>query len=179
MDSSGSPDCIERPPRLPTDRIVATLPAVRMAIIVIVMNERLGWSQTVAQQATRDHSTHGSTCGRLANGANYLDVKWRLAWMRSEHPDAQIETEMLRDEEDGALFKADVRLPEGGAASRMPSCRANAPPDTSSRRNRRRSVGRWPRSATGRNTLPTTCWPRTEVSRRRRAAASDAAASIP
>jgi hypothetical protein len=53
---------------------------------------------------------------QLANGADYLDVKWRLAWMRSEHPDAQIETELLRDDEDGALFKAVVRLPEGGSA---------------------------------------------------------------
>lgn len=53
---------------------------------------------------------------KLANGADYLDVKWRLAWMRSEHPNAQIETELLRDDEDGALFKAVVRLPDGGSS---------------------------------------------------------------
>jgi hypothetical protein len=53
---------------------------------------------------------------RLPSGAEYLDVKWRLAWMRSEHPNAQIETELLRDDEDGALFKATVRLSDGGSA---------------------------------------------------------------
>ena len=54
---------------------------------------------------------------RLENGAEYLDVKWRLAWMRSEHPNARIESELMRDDEDGALFKATVRLPDGGSAT--------------------------------------------------------------
>ena len=29
------------------------------------------------------------------NGADYLEVKWRLLWLRTNHPDAVIETEMM------------------------------------------------------------------------------------
>lgn len=54
---------------------------------------------------------------RLDSGADYLDVKWRIAWLRSEHPDAQIETELLAVDEERALCKATVRLPSGGAAT--------------------------------------------------------------
>src|SRR5690349_9939532 len=31
--------------------------------------------------------------GRGRDGNDYLGVKWRLVWLRSEHPDAQISTE--------------------------------------------------------------------------------------
>ncbi|RIK34875.1 MAG: hypothetical protein DCC58_21100, partial [Chloroflexi bacterium] len=43
--------------------------------------------------------------------------KWRIAWLRSEHPDAQIETELLAVDEERALCKASVRLPTGGSAT--------------------------------------------------------------
>jgi hypothetical protein len=59
----------------------------------------------------RDHAR------RLENGADYLDVKWRIAWLRAEHPDALIETELLAVDEERALCKAIVRLPTGGSAS--------------------------------------------------------------
>lgn len=54
---------------------------------------------------------------RLDNGAEYLDVKWRIVWLRSEHPDAVIETELLAVDEERALCKASVRLPTGGIAT--------------------------------------------------------------
>lgn len=58
------------------------------------------------------------------SGADYLEVKWRLLWLRTEHPDAIIRTEMVADKlytitrQDGsavsvqeAIFKATVILP--------------------------------------------------------------------
>lgn len=49
----------------------------------------------------------------------YLEVKWRVVWLRDEHPDAEIETQLLEhDREAGyALFRATVRVPSGGIAT--------------------------------------------------------------
>jgi hypothetical protein len=49
--------------------------------------------------------------------AEYLDVKWRLAWMRTEHPDARITTEHVLLDEDSAVFRAMVQIPGGGCAT--------------------------------------------------------------
>ena len=54
--------------------------------------------------------------GRGGN-QDYLDVKWRLVWLRREHPDAEILTELVRIEDGLAIFKATVTLPTGGKAS--------------------------------------------------------------
>jgi len=43
--------------------------------------------------------------GRGGN-QDYLDVKWRLLWLRREHPDAEILTEHVRIDEGMAIFKA-------------------------------------------------------------------------
>jgi hypothetical protein len=52
-------------------------------------------------------------------GKDYLEVKWRLLWLRTEHPEARIETEMMAHElaEGFALFKANVSIPDGGSAT--------------------------------------------------------------
>ncbi|HEX5504754.1 MAG TPA: hypothetical protein VFW96_19205 [Thermomicrobiales bacterium] len=49
--------------------------------------------------------------------ADYLDIKWRLVWLRSEHPDAQITTEHVTITNDLAIFRAVVTIPGGGSAS--------------------------------------------------------------
>lgn len=59
--------------------------------------------------------------------ADYLEVKWRLAWLRAEHPDAIIETEQVKVIPPGydpegtrvgwALFKARVTIPGGGSST--------------------------------------------------------------
>jgi hypothetical protein len=54
---------------------------------------------------------------RKLNGKDYLEVKWRLLWLRSEHPEATISTELVKHESGLALFRAHVSLPEGGEAS--------------------------------------------------------------
>lgn len=50
-------------------------------------------------------------------GQDYLEVKWRLAWLRAEHPDAVITTQMVSHADDRAIFSAEVTLPEGGSAT--------------------------------------------------------------
>ncbi|MGI9253348.1 MAG: hypothetical protein ACR2J8_06360, partial [Thermomicrobiales bacterium] len=54
--------------------------------------------------------------GRGGNG-EYLDVKWRLLWVRTEYPDAKIETEHVLIEPSLAVFKAKVSLPNGALAT--------------------------------------------------------------
>ncbi|MCO5178044.1 MAG: hypothetical protein M9890_13890 [Thermomicrobiales bacterium] len=54
---------------------------------------------------------------QLEDGSPYLDVKWRIHWLRSEHPEAEIETELLTLDDEYAVCKAVVRIPQRGAAS--------------------------------------------------------------
>lgn len=53
------------------------------------------------------------------DGRDYLEVKWRLLWLRSEHPDARIATEIAQHNEEGgfALFRAEVEIPGGGKST--------------------------------------------------------------
>jgi hypothetical protein len=53
----------------------------------------------------------------LVNGNEYLEVKWRLVWLRSEHPDASIETELVTHSNAEAIFRAQVAIPGGGSAT--------------------------------------------------------------
>lgn len=50
-------------------------------------------------------------------GQDYLEVKWRLAWLRAEHPDAILTTEMHSHENGRAIFSAHVQIPSGGTAT--------------------------------------------------------------
>ena len=51
------------------------------------------------------------------NGRDYLEVKWRLLWLRTEHPDAVIETELVKHGAGLALFRARVAVPGNGEAT--------------------------------------------------------------
>src|SRR6476659_8885418 len=66
-------------------------------------------------------SLHFDPTQYLSNfdGRDYLEVKWRLLWLRSQHPDAPITTEIVQhNEENGfALFRAEVEVPNGGKAT--------------------------------------------------------------
>jgi len=48
---------------------------------------------------------------------DYLDVKWRVAWVRAEHPTAQIVTEQVEGDEQHARFKCTITLPNGAVAT--------------------------------------------------------------
>ncbi|MEZ4505865.1 MAG: hypothetical protein R2848_08370 [Thermomicrobiales bacterium] len=50
-------------------------------------------------------------------GADYLEVKWRVLWLRTLHPDALIETELISHENSVAVFKAHVAIPGGGSST--------------------------------------------------------------
>lgn len=60
----------------------------------------------------RDHLTK-------LKGKDYLEVKWRLVWLRDEHPDAVISTELVAHdlERRWCMFRALVAIPDGGSAT--------------------------------------------------------------
>lgn len=49
--------------------------------------------------------------------ADYLEVKWRLVWLRDLHPEADIATELVSHTDQGAIFRAKVSIPGGGSAT--------------------------------------------------------------
>lgn len=50
-------------------------------------------------------------------GQDYLEVKWRIAWLRAEHPDAILTTDLHSHEHGRAIFSAHVQIPDGGSAT--------------------------------------------------------------
>jgi hypothetical protein len=54
--------------------------------------------------------------GRVG-GNDYLPIKWCLVWLRDEHPDATIETQLVEHVDNVAIFRAEVRIPTGGCAT--------------------------------------------------------------
>jgi hypothetical protein len=64
-----------------------------------------------------DPSRHLRQLRGKGGASDYLDVKWRLVWLRSEHPDAHIATEHVTITSDLAIFKAQVSIPGGGSAT--------------------------------------------------------------
>lgn len=67
----------------------------------------------MAANATFEPSRYLTKVG----GADYLEVKWRLVWLRETHPDATIETEMVSHDGALAVFRATVTVPGGGSAT--------------------------------------------------------------
>lgn len=67
----------------------------------------------MSQQSAFDPSRYLSKVG----SADYLEVKWRLVWLREIHPDAHIETDLHESSEKHATFKARVSVPGGGSAT--------------------------------------------------------------
>lgn len=69
------------------------------------------------------------------SGQDYLEVKWRLLWLRTEHPDAIIESELVKldttigrvfnkntqayeeQETERAIFRATISIPGRGSAT--------------------------------------------------------------
>lgn len=49
--------------------------------------------------------------------SDYLEVKWRLVWLREVHPDATVETELVSHTDQMAIFRARVAIPGGGSAT--------------------------------------------------------------
>lgn len=51
------------------------------------------------------------------NGTAYLPLKWRLAWLRADHPQAIVKTNLVSHKKSTAIFKAEISLPEGATAT--------------------------------------------------------------
>lgn len=70
-------------------------------------------------EPARSNGFDASRYLRKLSGRDYLEVKWRLLWLRTEHPDALIATELVehRPAEGVAVFKARVSLPGGGEST--------------------------------------------------------------
>src|SRR5215211_8790887 len=49
--------------------------------------------------------------------SDYLEVKWRLVWLREVHPEADVETELVSHTDQMAIFRARVTIPGGGSAT--------------------------------------------------------------
>jgi hypothetical protein len=49
--------------------------------------------------------------------SDYLEVKWRLLWLRTEHPDATVDTDLVSHEDGMAVFRARVGIPSAGSST--------------------------------------------------------------
>jgi hypothetical protein len=74
-------------------------------------------SQTPAAGKTFDPRPYLRTITTDGEQTEYLDVRWRLAWLRTEHPDARITTEHVILDDEMAVFRAMVQVPGGGCAT--------------------------------------------------------------
>jgi hypothetical protein len=54
---------------------------------------------------------------KRVNGADYLEVKWRLVWLRDRHPDADITTKLHLLQDNLAVFVCHIVLPNGGGSA--------------------------------------------------------------
>jgi hypothetical protein len=64
-----------------------------------------------AQPRAFDPNAHLRKIRTRQGMQDYLDVKWRLMWLRSEHPEAQIVTEQIEGDEQHARFKCTITYP--------------------------------------------------------------------
>ena len=51
------------------------------------------------------------------DGVTYLPLKWRLAWLRHDQPQAQVFTRLISHENGLAVFQARIKVPAGGIAT--------------------------------------------------------------
>lgn len=54
---------------------------------------------------------------RKVSGADYLEVKWRIAWLRDVAPEAVIDTDCISFNDTFAVFKCVATLPSGARAT--------------------------------------------------------------
>ncbi len=60
---------------------------------------------------------------QLEDGRDYLDLKWRLLWLRSREPDASIETQVVPADEDEIVCRATISLRSGASVTGHGSAR--------------------------------------------------------
>ncbi len=115
--------------RVEQEEFVTEVPA-EVAGVAIMQASQLGDApgqaepQETAKKATPDKAQANKTFDPTQylskfDNRDYLEVKWRLLWLRTEHPDARMATEIVQHNEEGgfALFRAEVEVPGGGKAT--------------------------------------------------------------
>ena len=60
---------------------------------------------------------------QLEDGRDYLDLKWRLLWLRSREPEATIETQVVPSDEDEIVCRATISVRSGASVSAHGSAR--------------------------------------------------------
>lgn len=75
--------------------------------------ERIGMTDDATPAKTFDAAAHMRKIRTKQGMQDYLDVKWRVAWLRAEHPNAQVITEQIEGDETHARFKCTITLPNG------------------------------------------------------------------
>jgi hypothetical protein len=80
----------------------------------VPLEELRGWMMTI-DRTVKDKVTRRDTI--VHN--DYLEVKWRLVWLRREYPTADIRTEIVSYNEDAfeVIVRATISLPEGGGTA--------------------------------------------------------------
>lgn len=69
------------------------------------------------QPRTFDPNAHLRKIRTRQGMQDYLDVKWRIAWLRAEHPTAQVVTEQIEGDAQHARFRCTITLPNGATSS--------------------------------------------------------------
>lgn len=54
---------------------------------------------------------------KIINGGEYLEVKWRLKWLREEQPEAALVTDLVTLSDDLVVFRCTITLPSGAQAT--------------------------------------------------------------
>jgi pyruvoyl-dependent arginine decarboxylase (PvlArgDC) len=88
----------------------------------IIFSEQVFYVLIAITSQSEDHTMANTTFDPAQHltkikGQDYLEVKWRIAWLRAEHPDAVLSTELHSHDNGRAIFSAHVQLPEGGSAT--------------------------------------------------------------
>lgn len=78
---------------------------------------RMNTATAPEQPRTFDPNAHLRKIRTRQGMQDYLDVKWRVAWLRAEHPTAQIVTEQIEGDEQHARFRCTITLPNGAISS--------------------------------------------------------------
>jgi hypothetical protein len=60
---------------------------------------------------------------QLEDGRDYLDLKWRLVWLRSREPEASIETQVVPSDEDEIVCRATISARSGASVTAHGSAR--------------------------------------------------------
>jgi hypothetical protein len=54
---------------------------------------------------------------QLEDGREYLDLKWRIVWLRSQEPDASIESQIVATSEDEVVCRSTISLRSGASVT--------------------------------------------------------------